>query len=81
MSIQDPDYWWKKQLEVKDNKILELSNSLINRNNELIKAIEKISFLELQLEQLNKWQWVFKKLFQSLIILTVKDKLIMKSDY
>ena len=54
MSIQDPDYWWKKQLEVKDNKILELSNSLINRNNELIKAIEKISFLEIQLEQFNK---------------------------
>ena len=54
MSIQDPDYWWKKQLEIKDNKILELSNSLINRNNELIKAIEKISFLEIQLEQLNK---------------------------
>ena len=54
MSIQDPDYWWKKQLEVKDNKILELSNSLINKNNELIKAIEKISFLEIQLEQLNK---------------------------
>tara|TARA_R100001440_G_scaffold9151_1_gene17331 strand:- start:314 stop:478 length:165 start_codon:yes stop_codon:yes gene_type:complete len=54
MSIQDPDYWWKKQLEVKDNKIFELSNSLINRNKELIKAIEKISFLEIQLEQLNK---------------------------
>ena len=54
MSIQDPDYWWKKQLEVKDNKISELSNSLIKRNNELIKAIEKISFLEIQLEQLNK---------------------------
>ena len=54
MSIQDPDYWWKKQLEVKDNEILELSNSLIDRNNELIKAIEKISFLEIQLEQLNK---------------------------
>ena len=54
MGIHDPDYWWKKQLEVKDNQILELSNSLIDRNKELIKAIEKISFLEIQLEQLNK---------------------------
>ena len=54
MGIYDPDYWWKKQLKVKDNQILELSNSLIDRNKELIKAIEKISFLEIQLEQLNK---------------------------
>ena len=54
MGYANPDYFWIKQLEKKDNKILELSNLLINRNKELIKAIEKISFLEIQLEQLNK---------------------------
>jgi len=50
MGYANPDYYWIKQLEVKDNKIIELSNLLIKRNNELIKAIEKISFLETQIE-------------------------------
>tara|TARA_R100000654_G_scaffold34504_1_gene59904 strand:- start:268 stop:432 length:165 start_codon:yes stop_codon:yes gene_type:complete len=54
MGYANTDYFWIKQLEVKDNKISELSNSLIDKNKQLIKAIEKIAFLEIQLEQLNK---------------------------
>tara|TARA_B100001287_G_scaffold276221_1_gene286277 strand:- start:303 stop:485 length:183 start_codon:yes stop_codon:yes gene_type:complete len=56
MAYINPDYYWIKQLEEKNNKVVELSNLLITRNKELIKAIEKISFLEKQVELLTTKQ-------------------------